>query len=75
MSISQAPWKRPGTTRARDAPMAKTSTRTPVMMSRTIMMRFISNGVPTQAKPSGKKSEIDGGSKPSREAGASAPAR
>lgn len=44
------------------------------MISRTIMMRLSSKGVPTKAKLSGKKSEIEGGSKPSTSlaAGASA---
>ena len=62
--ISRAFWNRPGTTRARAAPMTKTSTRAQAMMSLTIMTRLSSKGVPWRAKGAGKKSSILGGSKP-----------
>ena len=61
---SRALWNRPGTTRARAAPTAKTSTRAQAMMSLTIMTRLSSKGVPWKAKGAGKKSSMLGGSKP-----------
>ncbi len=59
--ISSTPWKRPGTSLARLAPITKMVRNTITVMNRTRMIRLISNGVPSNQMTGGKKSINDGG--------------
>lgn len=62
--ISTAACVRPGTSRARRATTTMKVTSTSAAISRTSMIRLNSSQVPWNSTGAGKKSAIEGGSKP-----------